>query len=188
MNLGLHSITVRFLNLLALLAAVAWLARIPSWEPLITSIALLATFIGQELWPLLKQSDKDKLLLDKFQSEFPSNGRSVLFLQGHDIGAPFNSDRLNEIDAFASTWDNAEHEFRNGKLEKQRRKLLNSARIFRADLSLNVFSGSRGYLTMDLKDYEDRPEKIATRNRLNDLATQVFKDHQELVRLGRKLT
>lgn len=183
----MHSMMVRLLNLLALLAAVAWLARMPGWEPLVTSIALFSAFIGQELWSILKHVNNDKILFEKFLSDFPSNGRSALFLKEHDIGAPFNSDDLNEIDAFLSTWNNAEHEFKIKKLEKQRLKLVDSIQKFRADLSFNIFPGSRGYLTMDLKDYEDREEKLEIRNRLNSLASQGYKNHQELVRLGKKL-
>ncbi len=157
-------------------------------EPLVASLGLLGALIGQEVWQVSKLSKNDSLLFEQFLSEFPSNGRSARFLESHDIGGSFRDDELKELDKFAESWGNADHEFGNKRLEAQRKELLQATEKFRTDLSLNVFAGSHGFLTMDLKDYEDRPELLATRERLNNLAMEVFKQHQELVRLGRKLT
>ena len=183
----MRAIVIRLLNLFALLGAVAWLARAPDWEPLVTSFALLAAFLGQELWPALKPLGNDKKLFECFLSDFPSNGRSARFLDEHDIGGSFRSDDLNELYNFLNTWNDAEHEFHNKKLEAQRKKLWKAANKFCSELSLKVYAGREGFLTMDLKDFEDRPEALATRDNLNNLATQVFREHQEFVRIGRFL-
>lgn len=179
---------LRLLNLLALLGTTAWLARAPDWEPLVTFIGLLAALVGQEIWPVLKNEDNDKILFEKFLAEFPSIGDSARFLQDQDIGAPFLSDALKELDAFVRNWGNAEHEFRNEKLETQRKKLFDLAETFRNELSVSVYPGGGGFLTMDIKDLEDRPEKLKRRDHLNEMATRVFREHQELIRLGKKCT
>jgi hypothetical protein len=65
---------MKLLNLLGLLAPVAWLARHPDWEPALTSIGLFASLIA------LKVSDKKK------------NSKELL----NDL-----RDRLNEMGTFA---------------------------------------------------------------------------------------
>lgn len=109
------------------------------------------------------------------------------FLREHDIGGPFQSSALEDVNNFIHTWDDAEHEFQHKELEARRKALLKSAQNFREEIATHTFpSNVSGYLTMDLRDYEDRPEKLAIRKHLNDLATDLYNQHQEFVRFGRR--
>ena len=47
---------IKLLNLLGLLAAVAWLARHPDWEPAVTSIGLFASLIALEVFGIKKNA------------------------------------------------------------------------------------------------------------------------------------
>lgn len=159
----------------------------PNWEPLVTSLVLLATYLGQELWSIRRNSDHDRALFRMLLKDLPSGGKSMTFLNDHDIGSPFPSEWLSELDRFHESWVDAEHEFDNKKMNRQREKLLKSIKDFRSKLSVNVFSGGNGFLTMDLDGFEELPKKIEMRDCLNEMATQVFLNHQELIRIGRRI-
>lgn len=134
--------------------------------------------------PSVKSGDQS--LFGTLLTDLPSGGRSLRFLKEQDIGAPFRSDDLTELNQFAETWNDAAHEFQDSALEAQRKKLLLALVSFLRELSTNIFPSSpTGFLTMDLKDFEDRPEKLAVRDKLHELANNAYKEHQTLVRIGR---
>jgi len=176
---------LRLINLLALLAAVAWLSKQPDWEPFITTLGLFVTLLGQEL-PRTKQNRiRDKALFEQFKSTFPSNGRSAKFLRDHDIGGSFHPEVLNELDAFLFGWDNSEHEFIDSDLEAARKVLHINGRDFRGELSIEVSMSHAGMLTMGMHDFELRKEMLDKRDELNRLASRVYKAHQNLMKLGK---
>lgn len=53
------SLVIKLLNLLCLLGAVVWLARNPDWEPALTSLVFLTTFIATELNDRKPESNKN---------------------------------------------------------------------------------------------------------------------------------
>lgn len=176
---------LRFLNLIVLLGAVAWLARSPDWEPAVTSLAFLAALLGQEYPRLKSNRDRDRTLFLKFKADFPTNGRTARFLRDHDIGAPFSSTSNDELDSFLDKWNNAEHEFIDRRLETARKVLLITGRKFRNKLSLETSMDRPGWFTIGMDDMEMRPEMFAKRNELNRLSSTVFKAHQDLMRAGK---
>lgn len=180
--------TIKILNLLALMGAVAWLTNDPDWEPLVTVIGLIASYLGLEITDHRKISNHDKEVFEKLLAELPPDGRGMNFLKHQDIGASFESNSLNELDNFIHHWDDAMHEFHNKKMEEKRKELYQKITCFQNKLCLNVFaSNQRGCLTMDLEDMKMDRDKLNTRDELNDMATEVYEIYQELVRIGRKL-
>lgn len=174
-------------------------------RPLNSNVGALVAFLtgfftelGKDVWALLKAKffpgltdevkKKDKILLEKFLAEFPSTGRSCRFLSDQDVGAPFSGDDLKELDNFINNWNNADHRFLNKKIENQRIKLWGLASEYRPELSRNIFLGHNGLFSMDLGYGEKNPEKETKRNELNEMANQIYKEHQELIRLGKKYT
>jgi len=176
---------LRLLNLLILLAAVAWLARSPDWEPAVTSLGLLAALLGQEYPRLKSNRERDKALFLRFKTEFPTNGTSARFLRDHDIGAPFSTNATNELDAFLEGWDNAEHEFIDRKLETARKVLLITGTEFRNRLTTQIAMDRNGRYSIGMDDMEMRPEMFTKRNELNRLSTSVYKSHQNVMRAGK---
>ena len=178
---------LRLLNLFATLAATAWLARAPSFSALATCLALLAVLLGQEIAANpKKRSEADTLLFQALLKVLPSNGHFLTFLKDQDIGAPFRRSVLDEMYKFLHEWGNAEHEFKKRGLEEQRVKLYEQTDQFSKQLSLAIFPDGDTFYSMEIRDFEDRPEKLNKRDELNDMATNIYKAHQELVRIGNK--
>jgi hypothetical protein len=136
-----------------------------------------------------KLSDMDKELLQLLKKELPSQGRAMKFLRLHDIGSSFYISELDEIDHFISTWHDAEHEFQHPEMQKRLKDLHTAANDFRYNLSLNIFESHKrdGWFSMELDDFEMRPEKLKLREDLNEQATKVYEMYQDLIRIGRKL-
>jgi hypothetical protein len=180
-------LVLRLLNLFAVLAATVWLVRVPSYAALATFLGLLAVLLGQEFAAQPKKlRTHDKSLFEAFLRALPSDGRFLEFLKDQDIGAPFRRDVLDEMYAFLREWDNAEHEFKNGRLEKQRSKLYEQTEKFSHELSLAIFPDGQEFYSMGINDFEERPDLLEKREHLNSTATTVYKSHQDLVRFGKK--
>ncbi|MBT3058731.1 MAG: hypothetical protein KME44_07990 [Candidatus Thiodiazotropha sp. (ex Lucina pensylvanica)] len=156
-----------------------------------TSLVLLTTLLGQGVFSgfSLKIDNHDRELFKKFLDLLPSNSRSIKFLGEHDLGDSFPRKDLDQLSYFVNYWDNAEHEFHNKLLEKKRTELITLTKNFLHNLSRSVFSVRGGYLSMELRDMEDRLDKLETRDKLNEDATKIFNVHQQLIQLGnRRLT
>ncbi|MBU1164891.1 hypothetical protein KKA15_05025 [Patescibacteria group bacterium] len=179
---------IKLINLAALLGSVAWLSKDTNWEPLLLFLALLAAFLGQEILPTIKKVNKeDKKLGELFLKEFPSNGKSCLFLKEHELHNPFRQSQLDEIEKFLSEWDNTEHEFLNKKLERIKKELLSKINKFLSSLFtlVRAHDSDVNILTTKLsgaynKEVEEENDlKIAG---LNKMATDIYKKHQILTK------
>lgn len=185
-----------FSLLIAVTGAEAWFlqgyfAGKPEWEPALAFVSAFGVLLGRD--PVRSainrpRSEHDRALFDQFLQSFPSNGASARFLRDHDLGAPFRSSDLTQLDDFAETWNNAEHKFHSKELEKLRVALLKATEEFRSKLAVSV-SGTGGpeFLSMGLRDWEDRPEVLAKRDELNALGSAVYKAHQALVESGNRI-
>ncbi|MUJ39649.1 hypothetical protein [Aliivibrio fischeri] len=195
----MYKFIIKTSNLIVLLISIGWLAKAPDWEPLIVAFGLLITFLAQDftqhrklldlescLNKSIELSKSDRELFDKFKVELASDGRSMDFLKEHDLGNSFHHDNLKEIDRFLINWDNAEHEFTDEELELQRTKLLALMREFREELSMNIQPKGNDFFSIGLNDFEQRPEMFELKNKLNQMATDVYDVHQELVRMCKK--
>lgn len=184
---------MKLLNLLGLLASVAWLARHPDWEPAVTSIGLFASLIALEVSDKKKNSkellnETDRKLFEQFCKEFPSDGKSARFLSEHDLGVSWHDQQLYEIDNFLRKWTTAEYEFQNEKLEEYRKDFYRLLNDFRCELALHSFPTHReDRYSLGLEDLELRQEMLDLRDRLNEMGTFAYQAHQDLVKMGRKL-
>jgi hypothetical protein len=184
---AMAQLILRLLNLFAVLAATVWLVRVPSYAALATFLGLLAVLLGQEFaaQPKSRQAH-DRSLFEAFLGALPSDGRFVSFLKAQDIGAPFRRNVLDEMYTFLREWGDAEHEFKKGRLERQRAKLYQQTDQFSRELSLAIFPDGSEFFSMGINDWEDRPDIMEKREHLNRMATDIYKSHQELVRIGKK--
>ncbi len=182
-----RSTVVRIANSVAIVAAVIWWIRKGDDEQIIAVIAAIVVALTYEVGGRFFGQSHDRTLYRKFLNDFPSNGRSAKFLKEHDMGNPFHADELSGFEGFVTTWQNAEHEFDDEYLGSYLRDLIQKSNAFYIDYCTYIFVGSGNMRTMDLRDWEDRPEVIQAQKRMNQLGTEIYQAHQALVRQGRKL-
>jgi hypothetical protein len=133
-------------------------------------------------------SELDRNLFDRFMTEFSSQGKSARFLRDHDLGASFYSSELEELHNFLRSWNDAEHEFNNPDVENKRRDLWKALNVFIRELDQYASSTHReGMLSIkEIRDNEDRTMFFRVQERLNDLATEAYKAHQDFIREVRR--
>jgi hypothetical protein len=133
-------------------------------------------------------NERDRNLFAQFLKEFPSQGESIRFLREHDIGGRFQASWLDEIYDFLRVWKDAEHEFINTDIENKRQVLWNALNIFVRELHQYASSTHReGWLSIrEMIGHEDRGKLFQIQERLNDLATEAYKAHQDLIREGNR--
>jgi hypothetical protein len=155
--------------------------------------------LGRDVWVISKAKlfpglrneaqKRDRVLLGKFLAEFPSGGRFCIFLSDRDVAAPFSGKVLNGLDNLVNNWNDAEHEFLNEKIDKQRKDLWELASKYRPELLQNIFPvGAGDLLAMDLGQGDLQVQREMKRQELNRAASEIFRKHQELIRLANKYT
>jgi hypothetical protein len=138
----------------------------------------------------LARKAADRVMFQKFAAALPSSG-SVSFVRGHNYaGFSFDRSKHEELEAFASDWDDAEHEFLDPELEALRVGLLTLVRQF-----LNFV----GYNTWPLKtnahwshvppewEHEQPTRFNEVTDTIHSLAKDIESSHAELVRRARFL-
>jgi len=131
----------------------------------------------------------DKVLFEKFLSEFPSNCKSVLFLQNHDFGATYHGSDTNEIEYFYYSWNIPERTFLNQNIENKKIELSQACKEFLEYLAINS-----GPLKMNIEFFSIVPDMyvghypepdivVERKDRLNQLATNCYNLHREFVEL-----
>ena len=141
--------------------------------------------LKQEKW-----LSKDKLLFEKFLEELPSNG-SIEFIKTHSFRNGFYLENLRQILNFQESWDDAEHEFIDKKLETLRKQLLENIKKFIHVNAIGSYPVKHGYFTTTpdkyrLDDLNIPKEIIDKMNKMDDLAKEVVKSHQEFIRTAKK--
>jgi hypothetical protein len=177
--------------LITLLLSVVWLCRTPDWEPLIATFTAFCAYLGLDVWKtFIRLSQHDKRLLSAFRELLPSDSRAVVFLRQDDVAVPFKYTALRPLQEFVATWNSADYEFDDRRLEKARNNFYTSLSQFLDMLSIQTYPSDKklDWQTMDFRDFEDRPEKIEARDTLNGLGTETFEAHQALVRIARHRT
>lgn len=132
----------------------------------------------------LKHSDFK--LLEKFLQEFPSDCPSVILLKDHDFGNSFNRDYLKNIDDFYNRWNSAEYRFMNNAIDEKRfgfHSLCQSFLLKIAEYTSQVGASSFSSVVPDhLRGEWDIPDWVQSQvTELNDLATEVYKKHQDFI-------
>lgn len=126
-------------------------------------------------------------LFAELLQEFPSSGRSAYFLRNHDLGDSFDKEELSEIDHFLYYWNDARHEFFDIELEQHRQLLYETLSKFNTERARSVLpTRNPQRYSIGMSDGEMRPHIFDRRESLNALATEVYEQHQELIRTGRR--
>jgi len=128
-------------------------------------------------------NEADKRLFSQLLEALPSDG-VIKFVKDQDMGDIFIHKQVFPLYDFPHKWDNAEHEFRDAVLEKQRLNLLRLVERFSYQVSMNTFRHGDVHQGMETEWPEERFEKV--RKMLNDLGDEVVAAHQDLVRTAKK--
>jgi hypothetical protein len=129
----------------------------------------------------------DQQLLTDFLAALPSNGDTLRFLKDQDLGESFPSRGLDILTSINQFWRDAPHEFLDAEVDNQRMKFLEVLDAFLREISQYAHPGHvEGRMDIGMHDYEIRPEMFNLRDKLNELATAVYNEHQALVRIGRR--
>ena len=152
---------------------------------IITIGATLATLSG--LLTLIWRTEHyvpanhDLKLFDEFKNTFPSDGRGFAFLRDHDTAGSWFPDQTRDIQSFVTQWADAEHDFIDRSLRKQKTKLLNLTTTFWHKLT--EYSWREGDYCKLCEATEPIPQDIWDKiKELNDLGSDVAKAHQQFVR------
>ncbi len=157
----------------------------------------LAHNIGYKYFELKKEIFNHKVLQDRrisdykllelFLGEFPSNCASAILLKEHDFSNSFDRDKLQNIEGFYYQWNGAEYHFIDSEIDQKRQDFFEGCKQFLlkvAEYTTPVGASNFSSVIPDHFRADDwkRPDWVTTQiKELNDLATNLFKEHQEFI-------
>jgi hypothetical protein len=175
-------------TLVILLLSLTWLCRAPGWDSLIAFIGALVAYLGLDLWQTGRNvSSHDRELADRLLRLLPPESPTTYLLRSHDLAVPFQYSSIKPLFELHDTWKGVGYEFDDKKLEKARKTLFAKLAEFVPMLAGETWPHERNpeLVTMDFKDWDNPPEKIAIRNRLNTLGTEFLNEYGDFVRVIR---
>lgn len=149
-------------------------------------------------WSEISRSQKaekfieaDIKVFERFLNDFPPESRSVRFLRDVDLGGGYHSDETAELELFSQTWSATNFEFHNKDIEELRASLFKKSREFLWKLANNSFdiNGSNRYRCVPdqyVNDFNYPPEVDQSLKELNEMATELYEIHSELIRTARR--
>ena len=177
---------LRMLNLFVLIASLAWLVVDPGWEPLVTFLALLAIFLAQVFLPTdTSEIEADRKLFERLHELLPS--QHIRDISDYNFGAAFRVKWIEPLILYDESWIGPEHEFHDKKLEKRKQKLSKSVNDFVKAVAYHTYREKSSIQRLPREMQRDNPKeywKLA--GKINELSSQVGKDHQDLIRSAKK--
>lgn len=139
---------------------------------------------------LEKISEVDKELFKQFLEVFPSGSRSAYLLETHDFGNSFSLEWLRDLDKFVDEWNCPERSFINPDLDILRKELWSKCHEFSwliAKKSAPTHGGFQSVVPDQHKDDWNWPEWVENDVKaVNEMATDVFKLHQNFIKVMRE--
>jgi len=178
----------KVLNLLALLGATAWIVSNFDWEPIVTFLTLLSSFIYLEFKKdSTDKHDADKKLFDKFNEALPYY--NVSYVAVTSLKSPFINNKMDPFFDFDSSWNDVHHTFLNTKLEKKKQKLYRSISLFTSLLAEHTVTHNNPRLQWIPADWEqrNRDEYNKACNDISKSQDEVVKDYNDFVRYAKHL-
>ena len=131
----------------------------------------------------------DRELFTKFCSDLSPNSRTIRFLRDVDLAGSHHDDDIRDLERFCQTWNATDREFHDVELEGLRKNFLHKSKVFLWKLANNSFDigGSRYRCVPDqyVGDFNYPPEVDQTLKELNDMATELYEIHSNLIRKSR---
>lgn len=150
------------------------------WEVIATAIIKLITF------GLMEPRRKDAALFLEFTKSLDPDSDSIEFLRDHDLGDPFSPSVLFPLNNIRDNWRNSHREFQVSAVKKGMIKFLGSLDSFLSLLSERSAMDRGNWISIGLRDYEDRPEMLEYRKNLNVASTKAYKNYEKLIDVARR--
>lgn len=145
------------------------------------------------LGPLLKmigfdyknKRAKDKALIEEFLNLLPSDGGSINMLKDADMGNSLNYQYFGPLNDVTENWYAPDKKFQVRRLESLKLDFLDATQSFLSEYSKRSAMDTPGFISIGMRDFEDRPEMLEYRDRLNELATTAYKSYEKFVSIAR---
>ena len=171
--------------LVLLLLSLTWLCQAPDWEPAIAFFLALIGYLGLDFWQMFQGlSEHDQKLIRRFHELFSEESGTITFLREHDIAAPFHSSKMTPVRTFDNTWNGIEFEFDDKHLEKAKVKLKEKVREYVSLFMVETYCDNQNVEIITM-DFENSPEKIKIRDKMNYLSTEVYKKYERFIHVVR---
>jgi hypothetical protein len=184
----MKSFLQRIAALIIVLLSLVWLCRAPDWEPMIAFVTALTAYLGLDFWQTVRGiSAHDRELVERFLKLLPPDSPTASFLRSHDIAVPFPYTDIQPLFKINDTWKGIAFCFDDKKIEKARKRFFDKLGQYVPMVACETFphDGNSSLVTMDFKDWDNPPEKIAARDRMNSMSTEVLTEYENLVRIIR---
>lgn len=198
----LPALITRLVNLVLLIASVAWLCTTLDWEPFIATVGLVASMVILEIREYnSRKVDAQKLsekkeegpsrvdldLWKKYVAHFPPDGAAITFMKNHDMAAPFHRSSVEPLWGYSDEWYGPKYEFLYPELEMARATFDKKVREFMAMLVTETAPSHSEFFSMGFRDLEDRPEMREKQKKLNGLSSDAAHAYEEFYRVGKRL-
>jgi hypothetical protein len=180
------ALVLRLSNVIVLMICVAWLTTTLSIESLVATLTLFVTLAGQELAAARASRDSpDIALFQEFLEDLPSEG-SISFIKDYDFHAAFRLSNLDRLYDFRTKWSKPEREFRDRRLNKRRRRLLEAIEKFVSLIGQHTSPQCADINSLSPTLQHNDPEGYARiGDEINDAADLVFQRHTQMIKTGR---
>gem|GEM_PF-5058229 len=95
------------------------------------------------------------------------------------MGAPFRHEIMNPLYDALTSWNNVDNIFQTKGIEKRKNEFLDKLREFTHRFSDKSGEEGGGFISIGMKDYEDRVDMIKYRDTLNRLGTEAYEKYNE---------
>ena len=150
------------------------------WEKLIDPLISFISFGYSQ------KGKKDRALFDLLMEELAPSSPAVQLLKEQDMGSPFRFDDMAPLNYARENWGQIDRKFLNKKIEKNKNNFLSKLEEFLHKFSERSAGIGNGFISIGIRDWEDRPEMIEYHQELNQLGTESFELYCEFVDSARR--
>jgi hypothetical protein len=155
---------------------------------LIAFIAAFLGYLGLDLWQTVREiSAHDRDLADRFVAIMPPDSPTTYLLRTHDVAVPFDYSSLKPLFMLHDTWKGVGYEFEDKKLEKARVAFFSKLGEYVPLIAGETWPHEKNpdLVTMGFHDWDNPPAKIAVRDRLNQLGSELLTEYENFIRVIR---
>jgi hypothetical protein len=135
-----------------------------------------------------KPNIKDVELFEEFVKLF-AEGDKIRFFKEHDFLASFHAEDIQPLLRFVESWNNATHEFVDGKIERARKKLYRTGRVLGTSIARGTVHHGDNLISVKPRGLPMGPTPawvIRDAESINALKLPFVKAHEKFIKIGKK--